>query len=123
MLGCSRDPFRRLGRRSRGNFVTFVANTASRALVRDAVREFRAKCAFPSEGTALPEWVPGVGWSDHWAYWRAGYPALMVTDTAPFRYAEYHTARDVPDRVDFERLARVVAGLVHVVARFADPKE
>lgn len=108
---------------SRGNFVTFVGNTSSRALVREAVAEFRAKCPFPSEGTALPEWVPGVGWSDHWAYWREGYAALMVTDTAPFRYAEYHTARDVPDRVDFERLARVVAGLAHVVARFADPTE
>jgi hypothetical protein len=45
----------------------------------------------------------------------------MVTDTAPFRYAQYHTAQDVPDRVDFERLARVVSGLVHVVGRFADP--
>ena len=44
-----------------------------------------------------------------------GVPALMVTDTAPFRYPHYHTASDTPDKVDYERLARVVAGLVHVI--------
>jgi hypothetical protein len=48
---------------------------------------------------------------------------VMVTDTAPFRYDAYHTERDVPARVDFERLARVTAGLVHVVARLANPEE
>jgi Zn-dependent M28 family amino/carboxypeptidase len=108
---------------SRGNYVAFVGNSASKALVREAVGTFRAHCAFPSEGTALPEWVPGVGWSDHWAFWREGFPALMVTDTAPFRYAEYHTARDTPDRIDYERLARVVSGLVHVVGRLAAPPD
>jgi hypothetical protein len=39
----------------------------------------------------------------------------MVTDTAPFRYAAYHSAQDTPDKVDFGRLARVVAGLEHLV--------
>lgn len=40
----------------------------------------------------------------------------MVTDTAPFRYPQYHTQGDTPDKVDYERLARVVAGLERVVA-------
>ena len=35
----------------------------------------------------------------------------MVTDTAPYRYPHYHTVQDMPDKVDYERLARVVAGL------------
>jgi hypothetical protein len=46
----------------------------------------------------------------------------MVTDTAPFRFPEYHTAHDLPDRVDFERLARVVDGLFAVVEDLADPR-
>ena len=47
---------------------------------------------FPSEWAALWDLVPGVGWSDHWAFWKEGYPAVMVTDTAPFRYpATIHT--------------------------------
>lgn len=100
---------------STGNFIAFVGNKASRTLVRTAVGAFRKSVEFPSEGAVLPGSLPGVGWSDHWAYWQAGYPALMVTDTAPFRYAHYHEATDTPERVDFERLARVVDGLEAVI--------
>ena len=63
--------------------------------------------------------IPGVGWSDHWAFWQAGYPALMVTDTAPFRYPWYHTADDAPDKIDCDRLAQVVDGLEAVIESIA----
>jgi hypothetical protein len=60
-----------------------------------------------------------VGWSDHWSFWQAGYPAIMVTDTAFFRYAHYHGAEDTPDKLDYGRMARVVAGLANVVRELA----
>lgn len=94
-----------------GNFIAFVSNWRSRHLLRAAVAAFRERARFPSEGGALPGFIPGVGWSDHWAFWCAGYPAVMLTDTAPFRYPFYHSPLDTPERIDFERLARVVAGL------------
>jgi hypothetical protein len=103
----------------RGNFIGFVGNHGSRALVRDCVRRFRETTQFPSEGGAVFAVLPGVGWSDHWSFWQAGYPALMVTDTAPFRYPYYHTQDDTPEKVDYDRLARVVAGLARVVAGLA----
>jgi hypothetical protein len=102
-----------------GNFVGFVGNLGSISLVRRCVRSFRGQTKFPSEGAALPGFVPGVDWSDHWSFWEAGYPALMVTDTAPFRYRYYHTPEDTPDKIDFDRLARVVAGLTRVVRELA----
>ncbi len=95
----------------RGDFVAFVANLASRALLHETIAAFRAAAQFPSEGVAAPAWIPGVDWSDQWAFWREGYPAVMITDTAPFRYPHYHTAHDTPDKVDYDRLARVVRGL------------
>lgn len=64
--------------------------------------------------------IEGVGWSDHWSFWQAGYPAVMVTDTAPFRYPHYHAPEDTPDKLDYERLARVVAGLERVVGELAE---
>lgn len=100
---------------STGNFVGFVGNLSSRSLVRHAVGSFRSHTAFPSEGVAAPGWITGIGWSDHWAFWQAGYPALMVTDTAPFRYAHYHSFQDMPDKIDYDRLAQVVAGLERAV--------
>jgi Zn-dependent M28 family amino/carboxypeptidase len=102
-----------------GNFIGFVGNSPSRNLVRGAIASFRQHVRFPSEGIAAPEWVTGVGWSDHWSFWREGYPALMVTDTAPFRYPYYHVPADTPDKIDYGRLARVVTGLAGVVSDLA----
>ena len=94
-----------------GNFIAFVSNLSSRALLHAAIASFRRQAGFPSEAVAAPAFLPGVDWSDHWSFWREGYPALMVTDTALYRYPHYHTLQDTPDKVDYERLARVVTGL------------
>ena len=63
--------------------------------------------------------VVGIGWSDHAASWNEGYPAFMVTDTAPFRYPYYHTAQDTPDKINYDSLARVAGGLCGMVAALA----
>jgi Peptidase family M28 len=107
----------------RGDFIAFVGNTASRALVRRAVASFRRHAAFPSEGLAAPGWITGVGWSDHWSFWQQGYEAVMVTDTALFRYPHYHADTDRPHEVDYDRLSRVVAGLMEVVAELAGSEQ
>ncbi len=101
------------------NFIGFVGNFSSRDLVRRAIGTFREQTLFPSEGLAAPEWVTGVGWSDHWSFWKEGYPAIMVTDTALFRYDYYHTRQDTPDKLDYPRMARVVTGLTRVIADLA----
>ena len=96
---------------SKGDFVAFVSNLRSRALLHQVVASFRRHAQFPSEAVAAPAFLPGVDWSDHRSFWQEGYPALMVTDTALFRYPYYHTSQDTPDKVDYGSLARVVAGL------------
>jgi len=106
---------------SKGDFIAFVGNVGSGGLARRAIRTFREKASFPSEGAALPGFMPGVGWSDHWAFWESGYPAIQVSDTAPFRYPHYHTDEDTPDKIDFLRCARVVDGLRHVIAELSGP--
>ncbi len=103
-----------------GNFIGFVSDLKSRALLHKAVAEFRSSTHFPSEAAALPGWMSGVGWSDHWAFWQTGVPAIMVTDTAPFRYPYYHTANDTPDKLDCDKMARVVVGLKHVAQSLAE---
>jgi Zn-dependent M28 family amino/carboxypeptidase len=100
---------------STGNFIAFVSNVLSARLLRRATGAFRARTPFPMKAAAVPSTIAGVGWSDHWSFWQAGYPALMVTDTAPYRYPWYHTPGDTPDRISFERLGFVVDGLEHVV--------
>ncbi|MFQ5545883.1 MAG: M28 family peptidase [Acidiferrobacterales bacterium] len=103
-----------------GNFIGFVSNLRSRALLGQVVAAFRTASDFPSERVATFGWIPGVDWSDHWSFWREGIPAVMVTDTALYRYPYYHTAQDRPDKVDYKRLAQVVRGLTTVVRVLAD---
>lgn len=99
----------------RADFIGFIGNVRNRALVHRVIGSFRRHARFPSEGAALPSVITGVSWSDHWAFWKAGYPALMVTDTALFRNVRYHTEEDTPETLDYDRMTRVVAGLVPVV--------
>ena len=106
-----------------GNFVGFVGNLGSRSLTRRSIRAFRESTDFPSEGLAAPGWIPGIGWSDHWSFWREGYPGVMITDTAPFRYPHYHTPQDTPDRIDYDRFARVVMGVSGVVEVLAHAQD
>jgi hypothetical protein len=100
---------------SKGDFIAFVGNTRYGRLVRQVVRVFRQNEQFPAQAGAVPEVFSDIGRSDHWPFWQEDYPAIMVTDTAPFRYRHYHTAEDTVDKVDFERMARVVRGLRSVV--------
>jgi hypothetical protein len=105
---------------STGNFIAFVSRFDDRALVKRCVGAFREAAAFPSEGAALPSVIRDIGRSDHASFWRVGYPALMVADTANFRNPHYHKATDTPETLDFERMARVVDGLERVVTSLAN---
>jgi Zn-dependent M28 family amino/carboxypeptidase len=103
-----------------GDFIGFVSNLKSRSLLHRAIRAFRAHAALPTQGAAAPSWVPGVWWSDHWSFWREGYLAIMITDTAPYRNPFYHTTQDTADTLDYARMARVVDGLSYVVRALAN---
>jgi Zn-dependent M28 family amino/carboxypeptidase len=103
----------------RGDFLGFVANFRSAPLLRRALKSFRSATSLPAEGAAAPAAIPGVGWSDHWSFWEFGYPALMLTDTAPYRYPYYHSAEDTPEKLDYDRLARAVSGVAAIIRELA----
>jgi Zn-dependent M28 family amino/carboxypeptidase len=127
MLGCYSDapgsqgypPFLRWFYPDRGNFIGFVSNLRSRRALAHVTRAFRANCDFPAERLASPAFVPGVAWSDQLSFWRAGYPGVMVTDTAFYRYPHYHQASDTPDKIRYPEMARVVEGLAKAIAFLA----
>lgn len=105
---------------SKADFIAFVALTGSRSFLHEVMGSFRRHTAFPSIGGAAPDaLVPGVGWSDHWAFGSYDYPAIMITDTALFRYPHYHLPSDTPDKVDYDKLARITKGMERVVREIA----
>jgi len=104
----------------RADFIGFVGDLGARELVRKSIDLFRKHAAFPSEGVAAPPFIPGVTWSDHWSFRRHGYPAMMITDTAFNRYPHYHLPSDTPDKLDYERMARVTQGLAAMLKELAN---
>ena len=102
-----------------GNFIAFVGNRRSSALLEQSLTAFRKAVRFPAYGFKAWELLPGVTWSDHWSFWKSCVPALMVTDTAPSRNRCYHRICDTPDRLDYARMEQVVHGLDAVVAELA----
>lgn len=104
---------------NRGDFVCVVGSCRHRRLVRKVSAIFKKNSAFPVETVVAPSFVPGVDFSDHWSFWREGYPAVMVTDTAFYRYAHYHQPTDTYEKLDYESMAAVVEGLRGVVAELA----
>ena len=104
----------------KGNFIAFVSDFRSRAVLRRFTSAFRQHSAFPAESLATFSWIPGVAWSDHQSFWRHGYRALMVTDTAFYRYAHYHEPTDVPQGLNYGAMARVVQGLIETFVALAN---
>jgi hypothetical protein len=104
----------------RADFIAFVGDLGARGLVRRSIGAFRKSAKFPSEGVAAPSFIPGVTWSDHWSFRRHGYPAIMITDTAFYRYPHYHRPSDTPDKLDYERMARVTLGLAAMLNELAN---
>lgn len=112
-------PFLRWFYPDRGDFVAFVSNLRSRRVMRRLVSAFREATDMPAEHAAALGVVPGVSWSDHASFWKEGYRAVMVTDTAFYRNPHYHTAADVPATLDLGRLERVTDGLALALLRLA----
>lgn len=106
---------------TKGNFLAFVGDEASRFLVDSAKSAFRKGSSIPVMGGVFPADVPGVGWSDHWSFWQAGFPAVMITDTAPYRYPHYHLATDTVDKIDLEKLEDATRGIKAIIDALANP--
>ncbi len=128
MLGCYSDapgsqaypPLLRYFYPRQGNFIAFVSNLHSRHALREVVRAFSASSDVPAEKLASPAIVPGVSWSDQLSFWREGYAAVMVTDTAFYRYRHYHQPTDTPEKLDYGKMAGVVDGLARMLAALAN---
>ncbi len=106
----------------RANFIAFVGDLGARRLVKRSHALFRRHSDFPSQSLAAPAFVPGITRSDHWSFRRHGYPAVMVTDTAFNRYPHYHQPTDTPEKLDYERMARVTLGLAGMLADLSTEK-
>ena len=105
---------------SRGNFIAVVGKLGQGGVVRRVKRAMRAASVLPVHSINAPAFIPGIDFSDHLNYWDAGYDAVMITDTAFYRNARYHTNEDTPGTLDYKRMAMVVQGTYAAVLAMAE---
>jgi hypothetical protein len=103
-------PFMKFFYPSEGNFIGVVGNFASSGLVRHLRDRMRA-ADIGVESLKAPSCLIGIDFSDHRNYWKFGYPAVMITDTAFYRNPHYHSASDTIDTLNFDKMREVVKGL------------
>ncbi len=103
----------------RGNFIAVVGRLDQPLTLRSVKKLMRGSTDLPVYSITAPMWVPGVALSDHRNYWQFDYPAVMITDTAFFRNTAYHSGDDTADRLDYDRMGKVVIDVFEVVMGFA----
>ncbi len=94
-----------------GSYISMVGNFRSRRFTKRIAEDFRKNTDLPVITLNAPAIVIGIDFSDHWSFGKFGYRALMVTDTAFYRNPHYHAPSDLPETLDYGRMAKVVEGL------------
>jgi Zn-dependent M28 family amino/carboxypeptidase len=115
-------PFMRvLGRYPRyGDFIALVGNLRSLATMSIVRRAMRGQGTIGVESLSAPGFIPPLFLSDHSSFWKAGFPALMITDTAFLRNPHYHKESDTPDTLNYAFLAKVVSAVQTAVQVLGD---
>lgn len=92
-----------------GNFIAVAARISDELLTRKIKQAMSVKNGVDVYSVNAPAGLAGISLSDNSSYWREGYPAVMITDTAFFRNHNYHMSSDTPETLDYQRMAKVVA--------------
>lgn len=103
---------------NKANFIAVVGNGVSRSKAAKFLKLFKQHSFFPIEKTPSFDFIPCIDFSDHWSFWKEGFPAIMITDTAFFRNKNYHKSTDTCETLNYEYMAKVVEGLIVVLKEY-----
>lgn len=103
-----------------GNFITIVGDKNSRKLVKAYSKQCKQKAinlahiaiAVPFSFEIIARRAGDLLRSDHGPFWKENIPAIMLTDTANFRYPYYHTEADTIDKLDFDFIKKVCQAVI-----------
>ncbi|MGB7086049.1 MAG: M28 family peptidase [Phormidesmis sp.] len=104
---------------STGNFIALIGNVATVFKMMHIQRCMRRA---DMRAQWLPvlnrgQQIPQTRDSDHSPFWDAGYPAIMITDTAHLRNPHYHKASDRLETLDIPAMAKITQALAVSLSR------
>ena len=107
---------------SKGNFIVMVCDEQSQNFMSEFDFENIDKNIEYVEAM-IPTPINQITASDHLNFWKFGYKAIMVTDTAHFRNPNYHTANDTLETLDVNKMQCVVNLVVESIKEMTKNKD
>ena len=102
---------------STGNFIAVVSNQNNDELIKHTAKHME-NASIDVETLKAPSFLKGMDFSDHRNYWKFGYDAVMVTDTAFYRNPNYHKKTDTIETLSFDKMKEVVKGVCWAILNF-----
>lgn len=102
---------------NRGNYITLVKKFGAGRFARKFAKKYKAQHSIRTKKFTAPSALPGIDFSDHMNYWKFGYSALMITNTAFYRNKNYHQHTDMLETLDIPRMAKVIDGVYKTLTK------
>lgn len=93
---------------NRGDFIAVIQKFANRKFGRQFKNLMKKQKCIRTKSFRAPALLPGIDFSDHRNYWKYGFSAVMITNTAFFRNENYHKPSDTLETLDIKRMALVI---------------
>ena len=92
----------------KGNFITVIQKFWNGNFGNKFCRLMKKQNLIATKSLKAPSFVTGVDFSDHQNYWKFGYSAVMITNTAFYRNKNYHKKTDTMESLDLEKMCHVI---------------
>jgi hypothetical protein len=99
----------------KGNFILLARRTGAGEFVKKFSTSFNDLATIDTKNIKAPAKIQGIDFSDHLNYWKFGYDALMVTNTAFYRNRNYHQTSDTMETLDIPKMMKVIDTTVAAV--------
>ena len=102
---------------SRGNFIAVAGRWDQGDWIKAVKVGMQGATSLPVYSIRAPAALPGIDFSDHINYWPYGIKAAMITDTSFYRNKDYHESGDTPERLDYDRMSKVVVAVFEMLRK------
>ncbi len=103
---------------SKGNFILIAGKLFDQRIVSKIKKKMKQTANIDVRSINAPPELANLDLSDHRNYWKQGYNAVMITNTAFFRNKNYHTHDDTIEKLDFAKMGEVVKGVYNVIVSY-----
>ena len=94
---------------SRGNYIVLARKTKADTFVKKFSSGFTKTATIDTKiFKASTRNIKVISTSDHRNYWRYGYDALMITNSAHYRNPHYHKISDTMETLDIPKMMKVI---------------